>query len=144
MQKSQPSFPPGRSALAGLLGRFFANPAKGSWSRSAWFLKALGHGSWNECLENRLVFSSPLWLLASWAGRFFLPELKTVATLAHVSAPFIWTDLYQERDASCMNSPFRLRTACQEHVDCACITTLSAADPIQGQLTEERGLNPKG
>lgn len=60
MQKSQPSFPPGRSALAELLGRFFTNTAKGSWSHSAWFLKTLGHGSWNECLENRLVFSSPL------------------------------------------------------------------------------------
>lgn len=43
-----------------------------------------------------------------------------------------------------MNSSFRLWTACQEHVDCTRIKTLSAADPIQGQLTEERGLNPKG
>lgn len=45
------------------------------------FLKALGHGSWNEGLENRLVFLSPLWLL-TLARSFSFPELQTLAALS--------------------------------------------------------------
>lgn len=85
------------SALEGeLLSGFqegFANNTKGNWSRSVQFLKALGHGSWNECLENRLVFSSPLRLLASLAGSFSLPELQTLAASARIPAPFMQTGL---------------------------------------------------
>lgn len=103
------------------------------------FLKALGHGSWNECLENRLVFSSPLRSLASF-GWYLFPS--RTSNPGHFSTHTSTIYLYWFAP-SWVSSLFRPQIACQQQIDHSSIITCSVTDTKTGQLTEERRLHPK-